>query len=116
MPVIVAGDLNDVAWSYTTNLFQKLSRMLDPRKGRGFFSTFHAEKFWARWPLDHIFTSHHFKLVSMKRLGYVGSDHFPIFIDLRLGDHPEENEKPEKPTEEDRRVIKKKLNQVESAG
>ena len=80
--MIVAGDLNDVAWSRTTRRFLRISRLLDPREGRGQFNSFHAGHFWARWPLDHIFHTPHFKLVTIERLPNIGSDHFPMLFKL----------------------------------
>jgi endonuclease/exonuclease/phosphatase (EEP) superfamily protein YafD len=82
MPAIVMGDLNDVAWSYTTALFKKEGRLFDVRCGRGFYSTFNAKLWFIRFPLDYIFCTEHFALRSMKRLKYNGSDHFPICTEL----------------------------------
>lgn len=83
-PVLIFGDFNDVAWSNTTIMFQKISKMLDPRIGRGFYNTFHAKHPLLRWSLDHIFHSSHFRLIKINRLRKIGSDHFPIFVHLYL--------------------------------
>ena len=97
IPTIVMGDLNDVAWSSTTRLFQKISGLLDPRIGRGFFNTYHASYPLLRWPLDHIFHSNHFKLAHIKREENIDSDHFPIYVELSLDlTAPHEQPEPEK--------------------
>jgi hypothetical protein len=35
-----------------------------------------------RWPLDHLFHSNHFRLVELRRCGDIGSDHFPVLVEL----------------------------------
>jgi len=109
LPVVVAGDLNDVAWSYTTDLFQKTSGLLDPRRGRGFFNTFHAWYPWLRFPLDHVFCSTDFKLVHIERMPPCGSDHFPMFIHLAYDPQaPLQQEEPTA-TAEERAVAAEKI-------
>lgn len=102
-PVVIAGDLNDVAWSHTTRLFQRIARVLDPRVGRGIFPTFHADHWYLRYPLDHIFHSNHFDLVEIRRLDHVGSDHFPMLIELELRETapPPDALDPPKPSDEE---------------
>ncbi|MAZ02024.1 MAG: hypothetical protein CMN56_02690 [Sneathiella sp.] len=99
-PMIITGDLNDVAWSETTRRFLRISRLLDPRQGRGMYNTFDARVPFLRWPLDHIFHSEEFELVSISREPSVGSDHFPMFYKFSLV-YENGNSLPEKPTEED---------------
>ncbi len=107
-PCVVMGDLNDVAWSYVTMLFRKVSGLLDPRRGRGFYSTFSANHWWMRFPLDYIFCSAHFGLVSMRKMPHNGSDHFSMFIHLRYHEKMEKKQdKPEANGEEKKAAVKK---------
>jgi endonuclease/exonuclease/phosphatase (EEP) superfamily protein YafD len=83
-PTLVAGDLNDVAWSRTTRRFQRISGLSDPRRGRGLFNTFHADHALLRYPLDHVFVSSHFRACRFLRMPHVGSDHFPVLVEIEL--------------------------------
>jgi len=79
---IVLGDLNDVGWSRTSDLFRETSGLLDPRVGRGFYSTFDATSWILRYPLDYVFHSDDFRVVELKVLPSIGSDHYPLWITL----------------------------------
>lgn len=108
-PVIVAGDLNDVAWSTTTRLFRKISGLLDPRVGRGMYNSFHADYWFARWPLDHLFHSRHFTLSFIQRLPACGSDHFPMLVELTYDRATGAQQEGLQPDEDDLELAEQKI-------
>lgn len=96
---ILAGDLNDVAWSKTTRRFQRISGLLDPRIGRHFINTFHVKYPFLRWALDHIFHSACFTVVDIKRMPSIGSDHFPVMTTLQYDPEQASKQQSNAPTE-----------------
>lgn len=83
-PTVVAGDLNDVVWSYVDELTNTENILFDVRVGRGFYDSYNAENVLMRWPLDHVFVTKEFRLKKLERLPYIGSDHFPMYVELVL--------------------------------
>jgi endonuclease/exonuclease/phosphatase (EEP) superfamily protein YafD len=110
LPVIVLGDFNDVAWSETTSLFQKVSGLLDMRKGRGLYSTYNAKSWIMRWPLDHVFTSADFRIKKVHRGSSIGSDHFPFYAKLSYEPQLAKEQMTPPPTEEQ---LKKAFEQID---
>ncbi|MCZ4318920.1 endonuclease/exonuclease/phosphatase family protein [Aequorivita viscosa] len=93
-PTVVCGDMNDVVWSRTTRLFKKMTGMIDPRVGRGFFSTYHAGYFFLRFPLDHLFHTRDLYVGKMTRSKNFGSDHFAMYYEIH---HKKKVETPKNP-------------------
>ncbi|MDP2687823.1 MAG: endonuclease/exonuclease/phosphatase family protein [Aequorivita sp.] len=108
-PTIVAGDMNDVGWSDTSTLFRKYSKLVDPREGRGLYNTYSVAVPLLRYPLDHIFYSKEFGLLSLKKLEDIGSDHFPLLIGLNYEPDTDNTEGLEETTNEEEEEVQEKI-------
>ncbi|PKD16078.1 endonuclease [Salegentibacter salinarum] len=109
LPVIVAGDFNDVAWSSTTALFQNVGGLLNTRIGRGFYNTFDATSSIMRWSLDHVFVTEEFRVADFKLGSSIDSDHYPLYIELNLEPEKAEEQKPEPATEEEIKTAREQI-------
>ena len=114
-PAIVAGDLNDVAWSHVTRLFRRLSDMLDPRIGRGLYATFNARRPLLRWPLDHIFFTEDFRVVRLERMGFIGSDHYPILVELSYEPELADEQEARAMVRGDRAMVRRKIRRAHAS-
>lgn len=92
---IVVGNLNDVGWSQTTRLFQKIGGLLDPRRGRGLYAAYHADAPGLRYALDHLCHARQFGLRQLTDLDHFSPDHFPLLVELSY--EPERKGEQERP-------------------
>lgn len=77
-PTLVAGDFNAVPWEAAVERMRSIGLLEDPRRSYGYIPTFDAKSWWMSWPLDQILHQPGFALLSLERLPYFGSDHYPI--------------------------------------
>ena len=85
--------------------------MLDPRRGRGLYASYHADYAVLRWPLDHLFATADFQINRLAVLSHIGSDHFPVLAEFCSTDTARKrNDSAEDPHDDDRQEMLKILN------
>ncbi|MFD2554719.1 endonuclease/exonuclease/phosphatase family protein [Sphingobacterium tabacisoli] len=92
LPVVVAGDFNNVAWAKSSILFRKTSQLIDARIGRGILATFHAKYWFFRVPLDLLFHSPQVFIDRLTILPDIGSDHFPVSCTFHIDRQSDDQE------------------------
>ena len=112
IPVIVIGDLNDVPWSDTSKLFKNTAELLDIRIGRGFYSTFNANKTIFRWPLDHIYVTPEFRVSDIQVGETIDSDHFPYYATLHFEPETAKEQLPKPATEGELKKAQKQIDKL----
>ena len=84
--VILLGDLNVTHWSPYFKEFTKVGRLVDSAKGFGVQPTWPVKGFPMQIPIDHCLVSPSFKVLNRTLGPNIGSDHFPLIVDLQVGD------------------------------
>ncbi len=85
-PLLVAGDFNTTPWSPH---FRDLMQATDLRlaaAGQGYIATWPRSLWPARIPIDHVLVRGAVAVTDFSRGPAIGSDHFPVVVDLRIAD------------------------------
>ena len=78
------GDLNTTSWSpFFSDLIEE-SGLRDSRKGFGIQTTWPDGLFLLRIPIDHCLVSKDISVLDRRVGPSIGSDHFPVTVDLVL--------------------------------
>lgn len=80
-PVVIAGDLNTASWSPALNRMRELGSLKSAAKG--WQPTWPVHQFFMWIPLDHILHSKDIGISFFSCTRSVGSDHYPVYADLR---------------------------------
>ena len=80
-PVVVAGDLNTASWSPSFRAMCATGSLQSA--AQGWIPTWPTHQFALLIPLDHILHSDDIGISDFASTGSVGSDHYPVYADLR---------------------------------
>lgn len=80
--VVVAGDFNATPWSRTFATMMEASGLCDSRAGFGVQTSFPADGWLLRIPIDHVLASCAIGIRDRRIGPDVGSDHMPVIVDL----------------------------------
>jgi endonuclease/exonuclease/phosphatase (EEP) superfamily protein YafD len=83
-PVILMGDLNVTSWSASFDLLVAGTRLHDSRRGFGVQPSWPAWLAIGRIPIDHCLVTPEVTIVDRQIGPDVGSDHYPVVVDLAL--------------------------------
>jgi endonuclease/exonuclease/phosphatase (EEP) superfamily protein YafD len=87
-PKLLVGDFNTSPWSPYYERLVRDTNLRDARKGFGLLPTWPADLPWVALPIDHCLVSPELTVVRMRTGPNIGSDHFPLIIDLRVLEVP----------------------------
>lgn len=82
MPLILAGDMNDIPSSH---LYRQITRYLEDTycdKGLGFCTTYNGS--FPKFRIDMVFHSKEFATLSYRRIKTTLSDHYPVMVSLEM--------------------------------
>ncbi len=79
---VITGDFNNTPWSTHFRTFLKTSGLRDSAQGRTYLPTWPTSQWLLRIPLDHCLHSPEVRILARRRGPNIGSDHFPLIIDI----------------------------------
>jgi endonuclease/exonuclease/phosphatase (EEP) superfamily protein YafD len=88
-PLVVAGDMNCTPWTYLSSDLLRKCNLEDSRRGFGLQLTWPAPNNWRKvpivlLPIDHCFVSPEISIRKRIVGPFVGSDHYPVLVELEL--------------------------------
>jgi len=84
IPTVVMGDYNCAPWSPYLKDFAKTTGYRETRQSFGPQTTWPAERWWMRIPIDHAYVSDEIHVHKRYSGEAASSDHLPIFLEISI--------------------------------